>query len=53
MKISNETGGNYYKSLDEKTLNEIFVTLSSNLEFEMEYSTIRLVLCCSHWIDAD
>ncbi len=34
-------GGNYYKSLDEQTLNEIFFTLSSNLEYEMEYSTIR------------
>ena len=32
--------GNYYKSLDEQTLNDIFVTLSSNLEFEMEDSTI-------------
>ena len=31
----------YYKSLDEQTLNEIFFTLSSNLEYEMEYSTIR------------
>jgi Ca-activated chloride channel homolog len=39
--ISQETGGNYYKSLDEQTLNEIFFTLSSNLEYEMEYSTIR------------
>ena len=41
MKISNETGGNYYKSLDEKTLDDIFATLSSNLEFEMKYSTMR------------
>lgn len=39
--IAQETGGNYYKSLDEQTLNEIFLTLSSNLEYEMEYSTIR------------
>ncbi|MBL7015284.1 MAG: VWA domain-containing protein [Nitrosopumilus sp.] len=39
--IAQETGGNYYKSLDEQTLNEIFFTLSSNLEYEMEYSTIR------------
>jgi len=29
--ISQETGGNYYKSLDEQTLNEIFVSLSNNL----------------------
>ena len=39
--ISQETGGKYYKSLDEQTLNEIFVSLSNNLEYEMEYSTIR------------
>lgn len=39
--ISQETGGSYYKSLDEQTLNEIFVDISSNLDFEMEYSTIR------------
>ena len=39
--IAQETRGNYYKSLDEQTLNEIFVNLSSNLEYEMEYSTIR------------
>lgn len=39
--IALETGGKYYKSLDEQTLNEIFFTLSSNLEYEMEYSTIR------------
>ena len=39
--IAQETNGNYFKSLDEQTLNEIFVILSSNLEYEMEYSTIR------------
>ncbi len=39
--IAQETGGNYYKSFDEQTLNDIFVSLNSNLEFEMEYSTIR------------
>lgn len=39
--IAKETNGNYYKSLDEKILNEIFVTLSTNLEYEIEYSTIR------------
>lgn len=39
--IAQETGGKYYKSLDEQTLNKIFFTLSSNLEYEMEYSTIR------------
>ena len=41
VRIAQETGGNYYKSIDEKTLNEIFFTLSSNLEYEMEFSTIR------------
>ena len=41
VSIAQETGGNYYKSLDEQTLNEIFFNLSSNLEYEMEYSTIR------------
>ena len=39
--IAQETGGKYYKSLDEQTLNEVFFTLSSNLEYEMEYSTVR------------
>ncbi|MGY5150002.1 MAG: VWA domain-containing protein [Candidatus Nitrosopumilus sp. bin_68KS] len=41
ISIAKETGGIYYKSLDEQTLNEIFFTLSSNLEYEIEYSTIR------------
>ena len=39
--IAQQTSGSYYKSLDEQTLNEIFVNLSSNLDYEMEYSTIR------------
>ena len=39
--IAQQTSGNYYKSLDDQTLNEIFVNLSSNLDYEMEYSTIR------------
>lgn len=39
--IAQQTSGNYYKSLNEQTLNEIFVSLSSNLDYEMEYSTIR------------
>ena len=39
--IAQKTGGKYYKSLDEQTLNEVFFSLSSNLEYEMEYSTIR------------
>ena len=39
--ISNSTGGNYFKSLDEQTLNEIVLELSSNIEYETELSTIR------------
>ena len=39
--IANSTGGNYFKSLDEKTLNEIILDLSSNMEYETELSTIR------------
>ncbi|MBA4453489.1 MAG: VWA domain-containing protein, partial [Nitrosopumilaceae archaeon] len=34
--IAQQTSGSYYKSLDEQTLNEIFVNLSSNLDYEME-----------------
>ena len=39
--ISNSTGGSYFKSLDEQTLNEIVLDLSSNIEYETELSTIR------------
>ena len=39
--ISNSTGGIYFKSLDEQTLNEIVLDLSSNMEYETELSTIR------------
>jgi Ca-activated chloride channel family protein len=39
--ISESTGGNYFKSVDEQTLNEIFLELSSNMEYETELSTIR------------
>ena len=39
--ISNSTGGNYFKSLDEQTLNEILSDISSNMEYETELSTIR------------
>ena len=38
--ISDSTGGNYFKSLDEQTLNEILSNLSSNMEYETELSTI-------------
>ena len=39
--ISSSTGGNYFKSLDEQTLNRILLDLSSNMEYETELSTIR------------
>ena len=39
--ISNSTGGSYFKSLNEQTLNEILLELSSNREYETELSTIR------------
>jgi Ca-activated chloride channel family protein len=39
--ISNSTGGSYFKSLDEQTLNEIVLELSSSIEYETELSTIR------------
>ena len=39
--ISNSTGGSYFKSLDEQTLNEIVLELSSNMEYEIELSSIR------------
>jgi len=38
--ISESTGGNYFKSLDEQTLNEILSNISSNMEYEKELSTI-------------
>jgi Ca-activated chloride channel family protein len=31
----------YFKSLDDKTLNEILLELNANLEYEKELSTIR------------
>ena len=39
--ISDSTGGSYFKSLDEKVLNEILLDLSSNIEYEQKLSTIR------------
>ncbi len=39
--ISQETGGDYFKSLDEQTLDEILLILRSNLTYEIEYSTLR------------
>jgi Ca-activated chloride channel family protein len=39
--ISDSTGGSYFKSLDEKVLNQILLDLSSNIEYEQKLSTIR------------
>ena len=39
--ISDSTGGSYFKSLDEQALNKILLDLSSNMEYEIELSTIR------------
>ena len=41
QKISSSTGGMYFKSLDDKTLNQILLELNANLEYEKELSTIR------------
>ncbi|ARS64519.1 von Willebrand factor type A domain protein [Candidatus Nitrosomarinus catalina] len=41
QEIANSTGGMYFKSLDDKTLNEILLELNANLEYEKELSTIR------------
>ncbi|RDJ32255.1 MAG: VWA domain-containing protein [Crenarchaeota archaeon] len=39
-KIADETNGKYFKSVDEKTLNEIFTLLSSNMEYQIEWASI-------------
>ena len=41
QEIAKNTGGMYFKSLDDKTLNEILLELNTNLEYEKELSTIR------------
>jgi len=41
QEIASNTGGSYFKSLDEQTLNKIFLELNTNLEYETELSTIR------------
>ena len=41
QEISSSTGGMYFKSLDDKTLNQILLELNANLEYEKELSTIR------------
>ena len=39
--IAQQTAASYHKSLDEETLGEIFASISSGLEYEVEYSTMR------------
>ncbi|MGB1690343.1 MAG: VWA domain-containing protein [Nitrosopumilus sp.] len=41
QEISSSTGGMYFKSLDDETLNQILLELNANLEYEKELSTIR------------
>jgi len=41
--ISEQTGGSYFKSLNTETLDSILSTINANIEYEMEYSTLR------HW----
>lgn len=41
--ISQQTGGNYFKSLNSETLEDILFTINSNIEYEWEYSTL------AHW----
>ena len=39
-KIAENTGGKFYKSVDEKTLKEIYRTLSKNIKREKELTDI-------------
>ena len=39
--IAKETGGNYYKSVDSKTLNEIFSNISEDIDRELEDVSIQ------------
>ncbi|MFP4567635.1 MAG: VWA domain-containing protein [Candidatus Woesearchaeota archaeon] len=39
--IAKETGGNYFKSVDEKTLNEIYKNISQDIEREKEETNIK------------
>ena len=41
QEISSSTGGMYFKSLDDETLNQILLELNANLEYKKELSTIR------------
>ena len=39
--IANDTGGKYFKSVDEKTLNEIYKNISENIKREKEETSIK------------
>jgi Ca-activated chloride channel family protein len=39
--IANDTGGKYFKSVDEKTLNEIYKNISENIKREKEETNIK------------
>ena len=41
MKIAGETGGKYYKSVDENTLDEIYKNISEDIEREWEKKSIK------------
>jgi Ca-activated chloride channel family protein len=46
-KIADETGGRYFKSVDEKTLSEIYAGLSSEIVHEKEETSIREIFFVS------
>jgi Ca-activated chloride channel family protein len=41
MNISQQTGGNYFKSSNPKMLEDVLFTINSELEYEMEYDSLR------------
>ncbi|MFA5331846.1 MAG: VWA domain-containing protein [Methanoregula sp.] len=56
--IADQTGGKYYKSVDAKTLNEIYASLTQNIAHEKEDTSIKdyfifaalLLLCAEFWL---
>jgi Ca-activated chloride channel family protein len=41
IKISQQTGGNYFKSSNQETLEDVLFTINSELEYEMKYDSLR------------
>ena len=39
--ISQQTGGNYFKSSNQETLEDVLFTINSELEYEMKYDSLR------------